>query len=94
MNYMKAKNEMKPQISRVFVDGFYQWLRYFSKDKTKLTRALAHIFNTDCFFIAKAKRHQRIGLHEKGERTMIVAQNVRHRDCVDTVYTIELVAGD
>lgn len=52
MEYTKATKEIKPQISQIFVEGFYQWLRFFSKDKVKLTNAFAHMFNTDCFFIA------------------------------------------
>jgi ribosomal protein S18 acetylase RimI-like enzyme len=72
MDFMKATNEMKPQISRVFVDGFYQWLRYFSKDKAKMTRTLAHIFNTDCFFIAI----------ENGAVTGITACAAKEERCV------------
>ncbi|MDR1540922.1 MAG: GNAT family N-acetyltransferase [Clostridiales bacterium] len=52
MDYMKATSEMKVQISHVFVDGFYQWLRYLSKDKERLCRAMTHMFNADCFFVA------------------------------------------
>jgi ribosomal protein S18 acetylase RimI-like enzyme len=69
---MKATKEMKPQISRVFVDGFYQWLRYFSKDKAKLTQALAHMFNTDCFFVAI----------EKGDVIAITACAAKGQRCV------------
>jgi ribosomal protein S18 acetylase RimI-like enzyme len=72
MDYIKATNEMKPQISRVFVDGFYQWLHYFSKDKAKLTRALAHMFNTDCFFVAI----------ENGDVIAITACAAKGQQCV------------
>jgi GNAT superfamily N-acetyltransferase len=72
MDCIKATNEMKPQISRVFVDGFYQWLRYFSKDRAKLTRALAHMFNTDCFFTAI----------ESGEVIAITACAAKGQRCV------------
>jgi len=50
--YAKATEEMKSQISEVFVDGFYPWLHYFSKDKATLAHTLAHMFNTDSFFVA------------------------------------------
>lgn len=40
------------KISRIFVDGFYQWLHYFSKDKEKLTLAFSNMFNLDQFYIA------------------------------------------
>ncbi len=40
------------QISRIFVDGFYQWLKFFSKDKEKLAKAFEHMFNLEVFFVA------------------------------------------
>ncbi len=40
------------QISQIFVDGFYQWLHYFSKDKEKLAKAFRHMFNPEVFHIA------------------------------------------
>ena len=39
------------EISEIFVDGFYQWLRYFSKDKVKLKKAFQHIFNPEVFYV-------------------------------------------
>lgn len=45
-------NDTKMQISKIFVDGFYQWLNYFSKDKDQLTKAFSHMFNLDVFYIA------------------------------------------
>ena len=42
----------RPQMSMVFVEGFYQWLKALSKDKEKLVRAFEHIFNLDKFFAA------------------------------------------
>lgn len=45
----KAIND---RISEIFVDGFYQWLRFFSKDKGKLVNAFSHMFNRDVFYIA------------------------------------------
>ncbi len=40
------------RLARVFVDGFGQHLRYFSKDPVRLAAAFAHMFRTDCFFVA------------------------------------------
>lgn len=55
MDFSRA-NELSfdphPQMGRIFVEGFYQWLKYFSKDKEKLSRAMAHIFILDCFYLA------------------------------------------
>jgi ribosomal protein S18 acetylase RimI-like enzyme len=43
---------IKNEMSTIFVDGFYQWLNYFSKDKAKLYKAFAHMFNTEVFYTA------------------------------------------
>jgi ribosomal protein S18 acetylase RimI-like enzyme len=48
----KLDFDYRPQISRIFVEGFYQWLKYFSKDKEKLTRALIHMFDVSKFYVA------------------------------------------
>ncbi len=40
------------EISTIFVEGFYQWLHFFSKDKDKLIRAFAHMFQLDTFYTA------------------------------------------
>jgi len=32
--------EARDYLSEIFVDGFYVWLKYFSKDKDKLINAL------------------------------------------------------
>lgn len=56
MNVIRANikdNSVKAEMSRIFVEGFYQWLQYFSKDKTKLANALAHMFNLDVFYLAE-----------------------------------------
>lgn len=45
-------NDAKMKISKIFVDGFYQWLVFFSKDKDKLTNAFRHMFNLDVFYVA------------------------------------------
>ncbi|HBI74485.1 MAG TPA: N-acetyltransferase [Ruminococcaceae bacterium] len=49
----KLDNSARSTISEIFVDGFYQWLKYFSKDKQKLSRAFAHMYNLDVFYVAK-----------------------------------------
>lgn len=40
-------------ISAVFVDGFGKHFTYFSKDPARLTRALAHMFVLDLFYVAR-----------------------------------------
>ena len=55
MNFIRTDKlafDPRPQMGRIFVDGFYQWLKHFSKDKEKLTGALSHIFILDCFYTA------------------------------------------
>ncbi|WP_251712083.1 GNAT family N-acetyltransferase [Lactococcus ileimucosae] len=44
--------EVKSQISQIFVDGFFEWLQYFSKDKNKLVAAFTHSFLLEDFFLA------------------------------------------
>lgn len=55
MNYLSASEsdiDLRQQISCVFVEGFYQWLYYFSKSKKRLALALAHMFILERFFVA------------------------------------------
>lgn len=40
------------QLARVFLDGFGDYLKYFSKDRDRLVAAFAHMFRQECFFIA------------------------------------------
>ncbi|MGG4342132.1 hypothetical protein [Paenibacillus lautus] len=46
--------DARAQISHIFAEGFSQWLGYFSKDKEKIERAFAHMFNLDQFYVAVA----------------------------------------
>lgn len=46
--------DARVQMSRIFADGFSQWLGYFSKDKEQIARAFAHMFNLDQFYVAVA----------------------------------------
>ncbi|MDR1629407.1 MAG: GNAT family N-acetyltransferase [Oscillospiraceae bacterium] len=48
----KHGKEANYEISKIFVDGFYHWLYYFSKDKKKLADAFSHMFNLDIFYVA------------------------------------------
>ena len=55
MEYIRADQlpfDPRPQMSMIFADGFYMWLRFFSKDKAKLARAFAHIFDLSHFYVA------------------------------------------
>lgn len=40
------------QISALFVEAYEKDLRFFSKDRSRLTRAFAHIFALDFFYVA------------------------------------------
>jgi len=48
-NEISNSNE---EISRVFVEGFFPLLKMLCKDKTKLTKALAHALRREQFFVA------------------------------------------
>lgn len=53
---VKVKNALTIKDARViladlFVEGFYQWLRFFNKDKQKLKKAFEHIFILEKFYI-------------------------------------------
>lgn len=55
MNVIRAAEydeKIRDKISSIFVDGFYQWLKFFSKDKQKLTNAFLHMFNLNVFYTA------------------------------------------
>ena len=55
MEYIRADQlpfDPRPQMGMIFSDGFYQWLRHFSKDKERLARAFAHIFDLSRFYAA------------------------------------------
>ena len=56
MEYLKA-NELTfdpcQQMGRIFAEGFYDHgLKHFSKDKSKLAKALTHIFDLNNFYVA------------------------------------------
>lgn len=55
MDFLRA-NELsfdpRPQMGMIFAKGFYQWLKYFTKDKDKLARTLTHMFILDYFYVA------------------------------------------
>ncbi|MGP4062879.1 GNAT family N-acetyltransferase [Halobacillus sp. H74] len=53
MNIIRAcevDRDIKDEMSMIFVDGFYEWLNYFSKHKGKLYKTFAHMFNTEVFY--------------------------------------------
>ena len=43
---------VREQMGRIFVEGFYGWLKYFGKDKARLAKAFEHIFDLDRFYVA------------------------------------------
>ncbi|MCC8022918.1 MAG: GNAT family N-acetyltransferase [Clostridiales bacterium] len=54
---------VRQQMSAVFVDGYYQMgLRYLSKDKEKLARAFAHMFDLDLYYLALDENGGIIGM--------------------------------
>ena len=56
MKVMNAKeiggDPIRNEKSRIFVDVFYYWIKFFSKDKEVLKKAFAHMFNPDAFYVA------------------------------------------
>jgi len=49
----EAAFDPRPQMGKIFAEGFYDHgLKYFAKDKTKLARAMAHIFDLESFYLA------------------------------------------
>jgi ribosomal protein S18 acetylase RimI-like enzyme len=55
MEFVKADQlnfNPRPRMSRIFTEGFYQWLHYFSTDKEQLAQAFEHIFDLSRFFTA------------------------------------------
>jgi len=40
------------QLSRVFVEGFYTWIRHICKDKARLTAVFSHMFLLEKFYVA------------------------------------------
>ncbi|WP_040213195.1 GNAT family N-acetyltransferase [Clostridium polynesiense] len=44
----KVRNEM----GYIFTEGFYQWIKYFSKDKGKLAAAFKHMFLLNQFYVS------------------------------------------
>jgi len=44
--------DVRPQMSYLFVEGFYSWIKYFSKDKDKLKETFKHIFDLEYFYVA------------------------------------------
>ncbi|MGG5359285.1 MULTISPECIES: GNAT family N-acetyltransferase [unclassified Enterococcus] len=49
----RTDSTTRKEVSRIFVDSFYQWLKFFSKDKEKLSAAFEHIFNEQLFYVAQ-----------------------------------------
>jgi ribosomal protein S18 acetylase RimI-like enzyme len=55
MKFIRANEltfDARGQLSRVFVEGFYDWIKHFSKDKEKLVLAFAHVFSLEYFYVA------------------------------------------
>jgi len=61
---------VRKQMSEIFVEGFYGWLKYFGKDKTRLAKAFEHIFDLDRFYVAISTENK-----ENAEIVSICAAN-------------------
>lgn len=48
----KVDIDVRTQMSKIFAEGFSQWLDYFSKDKNKIAKAFAHMFVLNQFYVA------------------------------------------
>lgn len=48
----KLDFDARLQMSEIFAEGFTQWLGYFSKDKSIIAKAFAHMFVLDQFYVA------------------------------------------
>ena len=48
----KLPFDPRPQMGRIFAEGFYDWLKHFSKDTAKLSQAVEHIFDLEYFCVA------------------------------------------
>jgi len=42
----------RPQMSHIFVEGFYTWIKHICKDKEKLTKLFTHMFDLEQFILA------------------------------------------
>ncbi|HHU56171.1 MAG TPA: GNAT family N-acetyltransferase [Acholeplasmataceae bacterium] len=55
MKFLKMKevnHGIRSELSKIFVDCFYVWLKYFTKNKEKLVRTFEHIFVDKAFYVA------------------------------------------
>ena len=48
----KSAFDPKPQMSRIFVEGFYPYIKHISPDREKLLKVFTHMFNLECFYLA------------------------------------------
>lgn len=56
MDFVRADKltfDPRVQLSRVFVEGFYDWIKYFCRNKEKLSAVFEHVFNTKYFYVAE-----------------------------------------
>lgn len=83
----KISNGIHKQLSAIFVDGFYQWLKFFSKDKHKLANALEHMFNLNVFYVALNDSNEITGmaaLNNGKESTVTLSKKdfLKHLGCL------------
>jgi ribosomal protein S18 acetylase RimI-like enzyme len=51
----QAEFDVRQGISKIFAEGFTQWLSFFSKDPKKIADTFAHMFVLDQFYVALYK---------------------------------------
>lgn len=54
--------DAREQMSRIFAEGFTQWLGFFSKDKQTIARAFAHMFALNRFYVAVTEDRKVAGM--------------------------------
>ncbi|MCR8843611.1 GNAT family N-acetyltransferase [Paenibacillus sp. SC116] len=52
----------REQMSRIFAEGFSQWLGYFSNDKQAIARAFEHMFLLHHFYVAVTEDRKVVGM--------------------------------
>ncbi|NLG81904.1 MAG: GNAT family N-acetyltransferase [Bacilli bacterium] len=48
----EVNHDIRLEMSKIFVDGFYVWLKYFTKNKAKLVKTFEHVFVDEVFYLA------------------------------------------
>jgi len=52
-NMAEAGRDVRDEVAEVFVDGYYEELSYFTKDRSTLISAFKDLFSSDVFYVAE-----------------------------------------